>query len=713
MKKLLSLLLCLCLCLTMLSAFALTASAAEPFTVYINGEKLGYTPLNVNGGTASLAYDNNTDSLTVTLENCLIGSSYDKCGIYISAEVENINLLLCGSNECESGVYVQRRDAYDKGTLTVRSGSTKDGSLTVNGTFTADIGTAKFEACKVTITGANTMSDYPVYFHDKVVFGAPAVKGGGEYTDVEFTVDTNRAVGLHACQVVMNSGIVNLTGAKFGLWASGAHTCLTVNGGIMECSGSEAAALLNKYNNPDYPPYIFNNGCGEYSNQKVSTFSMTDTNESTVVIHSWMSDSKSDLKVTGTAEDYNNFNIKTNAAKSVCFRKTGATYVTFNAGEYGTVNEAILCAANHAPIGTMPVPAATTDNMVFEGWYVGDSFTGTFADETYVVDGNTTFHALWKEAEGGMPFTDVKASDWFYNNVKYCYIHSLMNGTNTTVFSPDSNTSRAMVVTVLYRMEGSPTVYDTESPFTDISKDWYTDAVIWASNNGIVNGVAADKFAPNDNITREQLAAIMFRYAGFRGYDVSQINPLSSFADAASVNDYAVTPFGWANKAGLITGMSVDGKDCLVPQGNATRAQVAAILSRFVKAFEGNQIFSNDCFRVYVPGTWQGNVVCHSQRNAFGVSLSFYCKEDYEKGFGGWLFSITVTDQDYTELPHYEVLGKLTKGSASFDVIKELPTGIEFDYENGGECYLAMSKDKEAAVNWLDGINGWTFVPVS
>lgn len=635
MKKLLSLLLCLCLCLTMLSAFALTASAAEPFTVYIDGEKLGYTPLNVkNGGTASLAYDNNTDSLTVTLNNCRIGSSYDKCGIYISAKVENINLLLCGYNECESGVYVQRPDAYDKSTLTVRSGSTKDGELKVNGTFLADIGTAKFEACKVTITGAHTMSNYPVYFHGKVVFGSPAVKGGGEYTDVDFTIDTYRAVGLHARQVVMNSGIVNLTGAEFGLWASGAYTCLTVNGGIMKCSGSEAAALLNKYNNPDYPPYIFNNGCGEDSNQKVSTFSMIDTNESTFVIHSWMSDSKSDLKVTGTAEDYNNFTIKTNAAKSVCFRKNS------------------------------------------------------------------------------MPFSDVKPSDWFYGNVNYCYNHSLMNGTDTTTFAPNSNTSRAMVVTVLYRIEGSPTVFDTESPFTDISKDWYTDAVIWASNNGIVNGVAPDKFAPNANITREQLAAIMYRYAGFRGYDVTQINSLSGFADAASVNDYAVTPFGWANKAGLITGMSVNGKDCLVPQGNATRAQVATILSRFVKAFEGNLLFSNDCFRVNVPGTWQGNVVCHSQRNAFGVSLSFYCKEEYEKGFGGWLFSITVTDQDYTQLPKYKVLGKLTKDSASFTVIKELPTGIEFDYENGGECYLAMSKDKDAAVNWLDGINGWTFIPV-
>ena len=178
-----------------------------------------------------------------------------------------------------------------------------------------------------------------------------------------------------------------------------------------------------------------------------------------------------------------------------------------------------------------------------------------------------------------LPFTDVSTSDWFYDDVAFVYENGLFSGTDSRSFSPNASMTRAMLVTVLYRLEGEPTVTGRSS-FTDVrSGAYYEKAVIWAAANGIVTGTDSTSFSPDAKVTREQLAAILYRYAQYRKLDTDASARLNSFTDADSVSAYASEALGWAVSEGLINGAS--GK--LMPKGDATRAQVAAILHRFVK----------------------------------------------------------------------------------------------------------------------------------
>lgn len=178
-----------------------------------------------------------------------------------------------------------------------------------------------------------------------------------------------------------------------------------------------------------------------------------------------------------------------------------------------------------------------------------------------------------------LPFTDVSTSDWFYDDVAFVYENGLFSGTDSRSFSPNASMTRAMLVTVLYRLEGEPTVTGRSS-FTDVrSGAYYEKSVIWAAANGIVTGTDSTSFSPDTKVTREQLAAILYRYAQYRKLDTDASAKLNSFTDAGSVSAYASEALGWAVSEGLINGAS--GK--LMPKGDATRAQVAAILHRFVK----------------------------------------------------------------------------------------------------------------------------------
>ncbi len=177
------------------------------------------------------------------------------------------------------------------------------------------------------------------------------------------------------------------------------------------------------------------------------------------------------------------------------------------------------------------------------------------------------------------PFADVAQGSWYDEAVQFVYEKGMMVGTAEGRFSPELTTSRAMIVTILWRLEGSPA--SGAAGYTDVPDgQWYTEAVRWASEQGIVNGVGGSAFAPDAPITREQFAAILYRYAGYKGQDVAGAGDLSAFADAASVSPYAVEAMTWANAAGLITGMDAR---TLAPQASATRAQAATILFRLLK----------------------------------------------------------------------------------------------------------------------------------
>ena len=173
----------------------------------------------------------------------------------------------------------------------------------------------------------------------------------------------------------------------------------------------------------------------------------------------------------------------------------------------------------------------------------------------------------------------MRESDWFYEDVAFAYENGLFAGTSDTTFSPNASMTRAMLVTVLYRLGGQPAV-NGRSGFSDVQYNgYYEDAVTWAADNGIVNGTSTTMFSPNANVTREQMAAILYRYAQHKKYNTAASSGLNGFTDHASVSGYAAASLEWAVAEKLVNGSA--GK--LMPTGNATRAQVAAILHRFVE----------------------------------------------------------------------------------------------------------------------------------
>lgn len=196
---------------------------------------------------------------------------------------------------------------------------------------------------------------------------------------------------------------------------------------------------------------------------------------------------------------------------------------------------------------------------------------------------NTTFAEV-EEVPGQIgSFTDVSTEEWFADAVQYMLDNGMMNGTSDTTLSPNATTTRAMIVTILHCLENEPSA--SASSFTDVvSGAYYENAVNWAAANGTVNSISATDFAPNDTITREQMAAILYRYAQFKGYDVTESNDLSRITDASQISPYATTAMQWANAEGLITGNTTT---TINPIGNATRAEVATILMRFCENIAG------------------------------------------------------------------------------------------------------------------------------
>lgn len=176
------------------------------------------------------------------------------------------------------------------------------------------------------------------------------------------------------------------------------------------------------------------------------------------------------------------------------------------------------------------------------------------------------------------PFTDVRLADWFYEYVNFAYRYGLMEGINSYQFAPDATATRAMVVQILYRMSGEPAV-SYGSGFTDVASNaWYADAIAWAARNNIVNGTSAATFDPNAPVTREQFATMLYRYARYRGFNTSLTANILSYYDVNQVSEYAFEALQWACAEGIVNGTSTG---YLTPQGNATRAQLAAMLMRF------------------------------------------------------------------------------------------------------------------------------------
>ena len=221
----------------------------------------------------------------------------------------------------------------------------------------------------------------------------------------------------------------------------------------------------------------------------------------------------------------------------------------------------------------------------FIGWYSERSLTNKVSGVCLTKD--MTVYAGWRMDEnpgtGVNPFTDISEKDWFYGDVMFVYENGLMLGTSKTLFSPHGTAMRGMMATILWRMEGSP-VPKGKNSFTDVEAGkWYADAITWTTENGIFAGYGKDKFGPDDPITREQLAAIFYRYADYKGYDLTVKGDLDKFKDADKITDYAKTAMQWAVGSGLVKGKS---GNLLDPQGTATRAEIAAMLHRFIEKYK-------------------------------------------------------------------------------------------------------------------------------
>ena len=253
----------------------------------------------------------------------------------------------------------------------------------------------------------------------------------------------------------------------------------------------------------------------------------------------------------------------------------------------GTINSGNVTAYIEGVGAVLPTDV-TRRNYIFLGWFTADNIRVT---EISAADsGDKIFYAHWMAA-GAIPgiidaigdsmrFDDVTKGDWFYKDVEYVYNEGIMDGVSKREFAPNETLTRAMIVKILYRIEGEPAGYRS-SDFNDVeSGRWYTGAVAWAAEKEIVKGYGNGKFGPNDPVTREQLAAILYRYTQYKGWSTTAASgSLKGFADAASISSYAVDAMNWAVDEGLLKGAN----NKLSPKSNATRAQVAAIIHRYLK----------------------------------------------------------------------------------------------------------------------------------
>lgn len=242
-------------------------------------------------------------------------------------------------------------------------------------------------------------------------------------------------------------------------------------------------------------------------------------------------------------------------------------------------------AAASCPAGSVRAAVAVNAADDLTAWSLADdgsisAVSGAYdaGQQTYAFDVVNGVTAIAR-----FPFTDVVAGTWYYGAAAYAYNNGLFAGMTPTTFAPNATMTRAMLVSVLWRLAGAPAP-KAPNTFVDVPDGaWYTDAVTWAAENGVVSGIGGSRFDPSGFVTREQTAEILYNYAHSKGYDVSARADLTAFPDAASVSGWAEEALSWANAAGLINGTVRDGQTILDPQGSASRAQVAMILMNYVE----------------------------------------------------------------------------------------------------------------------------------
>ena len=345
---------------------------------------------------------------------------------------------------------------------------------------------------------------------------------------------------------------------------------------------AEAAEFIVTFDENGGTPSV---GSMTTTNQKLS--SLPSVSRSNYSFDGWFTDKDGGEKVTEATEFSKNTIVYAHwtyiggSGGGGGSRKPSVTYYTLHFETNGGSAITDMREANNTRISlTKYVP--TRHGHTFIGWYSDQSLTNQISEVSLTK--NMTVYAGWLADENPdivvNPFTDVSEKDWFYNDAMFVYKNGLMLGTSKTLFSPHGTVTRGMMATILWRMEGSLAPKD-ENSFIDVEAGrWYADAITWTTENGIFAGYSKDKFGPDDPITREQLTAIFYRYADYKGYKLTITGNLDKFEDADKITDYAKMVMQWAVGNGLIKGKS---ENLLDPQGTATRAEISAMLHRFIE----------------------------------------------------------------------------------------------------------------------------------
>ena len=564
----------------------------EAITVDIKNLTIDGKKMKTKHGINVFTKDSQTTTATVNLENVTIQNCGTAGLVINNSTVTATNLTTSGNAwgavnvdnsgkfELESGDLKEANQIWSEDAAEETGGS----DITVPATWT-----------KVTVNKAGDGNKADIKTHyttDKTLLGEAYNENKNTvYDTVERAL--NAAEENETVQVIKDADIPDSTNVTVP-----EKVTLVVNPGV-ELKGD----LTNK-GTIDNKGTITGNVTGSGNLATEVTFQVTPSN-ATVTVR----DNKGDV-VTGTNNVYQlpNGNYTYTVSANGYFSESGTITVS---GKVQTISVTLSKVPPANPNYRIDIPAAEGGTITAnptaakagatvtltatpdEGYAVGTiTVTDRFGDAVKVTEnadgtytftmpnGQVTVKATFVETEEpapAEPFPDVDENDWFYDEVVYVYENGLMNGVENNQFAPNTATNRAMLATILYRLAGQPDV-SGDLPFTDVAAGtWYTDAVLWAAQNGIVNGLGENTFAPMNTLTREQLVTMLYRYAEAEGYDVSAAADLSGYPDAGKVQSWAQEAMTWAVAEGIVEGM--DGN--LNPAGNATRAQIATILMRF------------------------------------------------------------------------------------------------------------------------------------
>lgn len=482
-------------------------------------------------------------------------------------------------------------------TLTIPEGSSLNGNgkLTNNGTIIVEKG------------GALTGEPGGKVVYAPTIVTSPADKSVTEGETATFTVEATGTDLSYQWQQNMNgSGWTDITGETNATYTTG-KTTMDMNGtqyrcvvknSVKEVTSNTATLTVNAI--PTYTITVQNDGHGEALATPASAkageqITLTATPNSGYRFAGWTSSDNITFANAGSAQTTFTMLDRNVTVTANWKKKSSGGSVFFWDLKFDTNGGSKINTVTEWEYSTIDLDeyVPEKEGYKFVGWYADEDLTKKI-DEVYLTQ-DTTVYAKWEKIEEEVPeepeeveeteetetisFLDVKESDWFYEAVSYAVENGLMSGMSEDIFAPNTPLTREMLAVVLYNVEGQPESTEANT-FTDVKGDmWYTDAILWANENGIVAGYDNGTYGVGDLITREQFATILYRYAQFKGYDTTQGGmAVREFSDYENISDYARPAMAWAVNAGIMGGMD-DGT--LMPQGKATRAEAATMLMNF------------------------------------------------------------------------------------------------------------------------------------